>query len=158
MNAFRVQRPEDVNLEIAIAPEGGVRMFTCFANAALNGFHSDEAVARHLSRGDPVIKQVEVKCVPINDILAEYVGGRQIDLLTVDVEGLDCEILGSLDLRRWRPTMIITEILAAGSMDDVMRSDVCRLLHDRGYMLFSRLHFSAIFIEGDAYIAASLRH
>jgi FkbM family methyltransferase len=156
MDLFVKHRPDDINLEVAIGPQKGSRSFYCFANPALNGFHSELSLARHLSRGNSVVQQIEVKCVPINDVLSEHVSGRNIDLLTIDVEGLDCEILESLDIKCWEPTLIVAEVLGAALMADVINSDIYQLLEGRGYALFSRLHFSTIFVSRNAYAAAAI--
>lgn len=153
MEPFRKLRPDDTNLELAIGPETGKRLFWCFTNPALNGLHSERQVKLHASRGNPPVRSVEIDCRTINDVFETYVGDRHVDLLNLDVEGLDFSVLQSLDLGRWRPTLILAEILGAITMVDVIKSDICQLLDENRYSLFSRLHFSAIFIDHDRLVS-----
>jgi len=52
---------------------------------------------------------VEVKGLPLSDFLAEQQVPVHFDLLLIDAEGMDFEILQTLDVARHRPVLIITE-------------------------------------------------
>jgi FkbM family methyltransferase len=147
MESFRRLRPEDVNLEVAIGPSAGRRPFSCFANPALNGFHSQESLDLHASRGNQPTSTVDVDCMTIGEVFEKHVADRHVDVLSIDIEGMDYAILETLDLTRWRPTLIVVEILGVLTVEDVISSDVCVLLSAHRYSLFSRLHFSAIFMD-----------
>jgi FkbM family methyltransferase len=157
MGAFSEHRPEDINLEIAIAPVPGTRTYYRFANPAMNGFLDDATIQRHANSGHPVVAQSDIACMTINDVLAKYAPHSMIDLMCIDVEGLDCEILASFNFERWRPKAIVAEVLGAGALCEVVTSDVAQLLTTRSYMPFSRLHFSAVFLDCAAYANAAAR-
>jgi FkbM family methyltransferase len=147
MDVFRHHRPEDLNLEIGIARENAQLTYSMFDDPGLNGFLSEEAIQSQLARGAKLLDQRVVPCVPLSEVLARHSVRSQIDLLTVDVEGLDLEVLQSLDLDRWRPKLIIAEILGASDVRDALRSQIAVYLESVGYCLFSRLHFSAVFMD-----------
>jgi hypothetical protein len=153
MAEFAIHRPEDINLEIAIGATRGTALFSQFATGMLNGFLPPEVVDSHVRRGESLVGQIEVDVQPITDVLNRYLGDRAIDLLTIDVEGLDFEILASFDFTRWQPLLICAELLGYGCLSEIIDSDIALLLKERGYRPFSRLHFSAIFVRWDAYIA-----
>ena len=92
-----------------------------------------------------------IDCVGLNDLLSAHASGKAIDMMNVDAEGLDYEILSSLDMANWRPRMIITEVLGCRFIEDVQKMDTCHLMTERGYALFSRLHFSCIFVDRAAF-------
>lgn len=50
-----------------------------------------------------------VKVATLSDVLAEQEMPSDFGLLSVDVEGMDLEVLLGLDFFRWRPRLIITE-------------------------------------------------
>lgn len=52
---------------------------------------------------------LEVPGIPLTELLEEHRVPSNPDLLVVDAEGMDFEILKSLDLNRYRPTLIVTE-------------------------------------------------
>jgi FkbM family methyltransferase len=137
MDAIREHRPEDINLEIAIAAERGIKTFYCLSDGGLSGFLSDEKLGVHKAAGHQVIREIEVGCTPINDILSVNVQNRNIDLLNIDTEGYDEQIIRSLDLSRWRPTMIAAEILEFGPISEVMENGICRYLEDHRTAVFA---------------------
>lgn len=150
MAAFTEYRPEDVNLEIGIGAMSGPAVFSQFGDAALNGFLTPEMVEHQIRRGESLVTQTVIEMRPINEVLAAHAADRNVDLLTIDAEGRDLEILASWDFSRWRPRLICTEMLGYGFMPAIMGSETVRLLSEHGYGLFSRLHFSAIFVREDA--------
>ena len=95
MALFETYRPEDINLEIAIAPWPDVLCFSCFDNPALNGSLTEDTVNQHVGQGARLLQQIAIQAYDINSVLAEHVAGREIDLLSIDVEGLDYDILSS---------------------------------------------------------------
>jgi FkbM family methyltransferase len=57
-------------------------------------------------------ERVNERTVPIltlDEILSRHGNGRQIDFLKIDVEGWERQVLEGLDLRRYRPTVILIE-------------------------------------------------
>ena len=46
---------------------------------------------------------------PLNDLLTEHCKDQPIDFLKIDVEGWELEVLKGIDLRRFRPTIILAE-------------------------------------------------
>jgi hypothetical protein len=71
--------------------------------------------------------------------------------MSLDVEGHELIVLETNDWSRWRPKMIVAEVLNHGPTCDVvkiMQRPVSRyLLEQQGYGLMSRLHFSLIFMD-----------
>ena len=56
-----------------------------------------------------------VPLTTLNEVLAEHLDGRPIHLLSLDVEGAEEEALAGLDLRRFRPWVMIIEATQPGS-------------------------------------------
>lgn len=58
-----------------------------------------------------IVKETIIKTRTLDSVLDEYVGGdKTIDLLSIDVEGHDFNVLKSINLRKYRPKLIIIEI------------------------------------------------
>ena len=78
-------------------------------------FNGDELVSGHASLRANIdehnyskFKKLEVKAVTLDSILdAQNV--KSIDLLSIDVEGAELEVLEGLDLKRFRPKLILLE-------------------------------------------------
>lgn len=157
MAEFHHHRPEDINLEVPIAPRAERLLFTRFNDPGLNGFLTPKQIITHQKRGVQVVDQLELDCLPLHEILDKHAHGKKIDIMSIDVEGMDQRILESMNLSKWRPTAIITEILGCHSVEDVQQTPVHRYLRSNKYMLYSRLHFSCIYIDRIAYKMAQLR-
>ena len=48
--------------------------------------------------------------MPLNDILTKNQAPLKFDLLSIDVEGLDWQVLQSIDLHKYHPRMILIEM------------------------------------------------
>jgi FkbM family methyltransferase len=54
-------------------------------------------------------RPIQVPAVTLDDILSEARMGAAIDFISIDVEGLEVEVLEGLSLPRWQPTILILE-------------------------------------------------
>jgi FkbM family methyltransferase len=71
-----------------------------------------------------------------------------IDLLDVDCEGMDLEVLRSLDFTRYRPKIIAVEIHAA-SIPEVQASGAHAFLIEQGYLYVNRVGPTSVFLRAD---------
>jgi FkbM family methyltransferase len=147
MVLFNEHRPRDVNIEMGVSLRSGSLRFSIFDDPGLNGFLSDRMIQDHLNRGIKLIEQKNIECQTLQTILQRVGSFPPIDLLTIDTEGLDLEVIKSNDFGIHRPTLILVEILGTSDMASVVTSEISQTLMAEGYKLFSRLHFSALFMD-----------
>lgn len=109
MALFRQMRTRDINVEAAIAAENSECNFYIFNGRALNTL--DEKLAVQRATGETrVIETRKVKTKRLDEIFNELLpAGQQIQFMSVDVEGLDLEVLKSNDWSRFRPEYILVE-------------------------------------------------
>jgi FkbM family methyltransferase len=110
---IRSARPGDTLLAAGIglsdATEADYYMFDKFE---LNTF--DPAQKDRLLRDERDLKlerTVKVPLVNINRAIAEHLGGRAPDVLSIDIEGLDLPVLRTLDFAKYRPRIVVAETL-----------------------------------------------
>jgi len=149
MIPFDEHRTGDINIEMGVALRPGSLRFSMFAHPGLNGFLSDDMIQSHLSRGIRLVEQKDIECQPLSVILERVGPLPPIDLLAIDAEGLDLEVIKSNDFSLHRPKLILIEVLGTSDMISVIRSQVTTALIAQGYRLFSRLHFSALFMGAE---------
>ncbi len=145
MRRFRWLRSRDINLEIGVGPEAAQMTFYCFDEPALNTF--DAAVAREKNTGKPyrVIREVQVATEPLRTILNKHLpAGQQIDFFTVDVEGLDLEVLKSNDWTKYAPRFVLAEDHNF-RLDSVGDSDIYKFLKDQGYEIVATLKRTIVY-------------
>jgi FkbM family methyltransferase len=142
---FRKCRPRDTIVECGVSSEAGKLLYYCFDDPALNTFS--------LERSDEILKlgtytlerRVQVPVSPLGEILRRYYPtGKHIDVLTVDVEGLDIEVLRSHDWLLFPPSFVVAEYFVS-DLRQAIDAPIASLLRDLGFTLVSRLGHSAIF-------------
>ncbi|MDR3469543.1 MAG: FkbM family methyltransferase [Xanthobacteraceae bacterium] len=105
---FAKQRPGDTNLNCAVGfPEGPATFFEVTGNTALSTFDADRA--SELEASGEHIESYPVEIRRLDSILQQYAAGKAIDFLKVDAEGLEDQILRSVDLGKWRPKVLLIE-------------------------------------------------
>jgi FkbM family methyltransferase len=109
MRAFTRLRPHDINIEAAISEKPEDLMFYMFEKPALNTFNP--AFAReHQQSGFKLKGTHKIRTQTLKSIFdAHLPPGNEISFLTIDVEGLEAEILRSNDWNLYRPHIILIE-------------------------------------------------
>jgi FkbM family methyltransferase len=146
MNEFRRLRPDDINLECLISDNAEARRFYLFNEPALNT--GEPALAKERDEQQSqynVIGTTILKPRTLASILKEHLPpGRRIDLLNVDVEGLDLDVLRSNDWHRFRPTVILAELLS-DTQATRTGGAAGEFLESMGYRMTSRFYNTALF-------------
>jgi hypothetical protein len=88
-----------------------------------------------------------IKIKRLDDILSTLDHLPDIDILSVDVEGLDLQVLRSNDWNRFRPNIIIAECLSMDTLE-VKLDSVNQYLSELGYLAFAKTGHSVIFRQG----------
>jgi FkbM family methyltransferase len=145
MDAFRRARPRDRNVEAAVADGARTLTFFCFDEPALNTF--DTATAeRTVAAGYRVVEERKLRTTTLAELLREHLQVGKIDFLSVDVEGLDAEVLRSNDWDTFAPEVVLAETLGQ-ALEEVQASPVAQILGGQGYELFSKTAHTAIFTK-----------
>lgn len=147
MGGFLKHRSRDVNVEMGVASNYSVMEYFSFQEPALNTFDKKLALERQAS-GCALKDTIRVECRPLGEILDRslpLIGATCIDFMSVDVEGFDLQVLKSNEWGRFRPKAIVVEALGF-DLEGVLSSDVAQYLHERDYVLFSKLHHSVVFV------------
>lgn len=140
MDVFAKVRPEDVNLEIAITDTDGEATFYTYGEGGVQ--NTMDAARVDKSRNPTAHK---VKTMRLSTLLDRYLpAGAKMDLLSVDVEGLDLKVLQSSDWKKYRPEIVIAEHHGK-SIHEIIGSDICAAMTLWGYRLFAWTQPSLIF-------------
>jgi len=149
IEAFRRERPRDINLSVGVLLTPGRSTLHVFSDPALNTF--DEALARERA-GLPGYRLVAKRDVPterLDTILAKHLPeGSVVDVLNVDAEGRDLEVLRSNDWRRFRPRCVLVEA-RIGGLDEIGSNATNAFLVEQGYRLHAKTVNTLIYVRGD---------
>jgi len=145
MTMFQRDRPKDINIESAVSSTRQQLTYYVFNEPALNTFKKDLALER-VGELYSIIKEVDIVTVPLWELLDQYVpANTRIDLLTIDVEGLDYDVLRSNDWSRYSPEFILVECLDLSTLDDVRSDPVAQLLAGQHYLMVAKTMNTALF-------------
>jgi FkbM family methyltransferase len=139
MKSFDEDRPRDINLEIGIGSRECQLDYFVFNETALNGFSKELSDKRHDSNSLYQIKEIiKVNVLPLSMVLDSNLPvGQIIDFMSVDVEGLDFEVLKSNDWTRYRPRFVLAEILTS-SLNEIEQSRIGQLMINVGYVIYAK--------------------
>ncbi|MDQ0316194.1 FkbM family methyltransferase [Amorphus orientalis] len=113
---FVRERTRDINLNVAITKlSGEIPFFECPSEDYFST--ADPAVAEVMKNKGLPIEEYAVSGVPLSTILAEH-KVENIDFLKIDVEGLESEVIESIDFRQFRPTVLVIESVIQGQRPD----------------------------------------
>jgi FkbM family methyltransferase len=140
---FKVFRPKDSFYSVGIGNTSHA-LYHLFADPAYNTFDETQAKLWQ-AKGVTLTGTREVNMRPLKDILQEE-KISSIDVLSVDVEGLDIQVLATHD---WTiPTHVIIVEDHGFQVAQKERSECYRFLSEKGYVLKALCGPSLIFEKG----------
>lgn len=134
INLFEQYRVRDKNLNVGIGAEREKRTLYQFKEPSLNTF--DKELADSQAATDEryqVVGTAEVDIYPLSQLLDEHLPeATVIDFMSIDVAGLDIQLLESNNWEKYRPTYLLVEDVdnESGKVD---ASEIYSFLHDQGY-------------------------
>ena len=147
---FKRMRPRDINIECGVAQVPGEMTYYQFNDPALNTFSKSEAERKNQSPYHLIGTQT-IAVRTLADILQENVpSGTVIDFMSVDAEGLDYEILLSNNWERFRPQVLVVELLNT-ELTDYYQNPTAVFLKRLNYRLFAKTLNSYFFVCNDAF-------
>jgi len=144
-NSFKKLRKKDINLNVGISSGSKSIPFYIFNDQALNTF--DEKIAqKRNSKSDEykIVSKTDIQTFPLKDILEKYLPNNQhIDFLTIDVEGLDLDVLLSNDWTKFQPKFILAE--CESDIENINIDEVYIFLKEQNYSIVGRTKRTSLF-------------
>ena len=145
---LRRERPKDRVLAAGIGVTDAVEAdyYEIKENPLLNTFSPEQVAVLQKGRAESVVARVSrMPLININRAIADHLG-KAPDLLSTDIEGLDADIIRSLDLTRFRPGVICCEGVSLFKGGNT--SYIAQYLVPRGYILRGGSMVNSIFVDG----------
>ena len=149
MKLFNKFRPRDINLEVGVSDSPGFLKFYMFNEPALNTFDEELARERDGKNRYRIVKVEKVKLDTLENILDKHLPkNTEIDFLSVDVEGLDFQVLKSNNWDKYKPKVVIVEILRK-PLEELLDDEITLFMRKNGYKLFAKTLNSVFFSDED---------
>ncbi len=154
INKIKKYRPHDICLNVGISPNGleGEMDFYIFdksdSEKGLSTFSKKEAEnvqnTTHIKIGE--IKKIAV--TPITKIIKKYFPDKAPDLVSIDVEGLDLEILKTIDFTNCRPIAICVETVNfTTNHKKTKNKSIIEFMESQGYFVYADSGINSIFAD-----------
>ena len=156
--ALRRGRRHDINLNIGIGPQAAELDFYVMSQRTLNTFSTIEANKYVEQHGLSVVETRRIAVQTFAQTVDAHLG-RTPDLVSLDVEGLDLDILRSIDFASYRPQVWCLETLsyAAGDGSGIKSPEIHALMLENGYMLYADTYINSIYVAASSWSALGTR-
>jgi len=149
MKIFNEIRPRDINVEKPISLKKEILTYYAFNEPALNGFSKKISEARDDLNNYKIEFTKDIETSTLDNILNEKLPRNQtIDFLSVDVEGLDFDVIQSMNIQKYKPRVILVEIRES-TLASIDQDDIYKYLNVAGYELYAKAVNTVIFIVKD---------
>lgn len=139
-NLLSEYRGQDLNLNIGISDKNEILEYFMFNETALNTFSIKEKNEYLENDNYYLLNTLNVSVNTLDDVLGQHKQFvlNNIDFLSVDAEGFDLKVLQSINLKKYKPEIILVEILNINKIIDVFDNDVFIYLKQFDYELILR--------------------
>lgn len=138
MKLFKKFRPKDLNLEFGVAEKEGFLDYYMFNEPALNSFSKPLSNERNNPLSSYFIEKIiKVEVKPLYKILDTFSANQKIDFLNIDVEGYDLKVLKSNDWVKYRPKIVLVEIVKS-SLHDLNKDLIVEFMKKKKYDIFAK--------------------
>ncbi|HLX55336.1 MAG TPA: FkbM family methyltransferase [Aquella sp.] len=146
---FTKFRKEDINLNIGLSNKKEELDFYIMHDNTLSTFSKVECDALVLA--GKVLKEVKkVKLTLLSDILQRYSMGKFPDFMSIDVEGMDLQILKSIDYSLDTPKVICVEAAEySPTGSGIRRTELIDFLVSKGYYEYANTNLNSIMVKRD---------
>lgn len=132
---FEVLTPNDININCGISDEEGELIYYCYEETALNGFnctaHADI----------PILEKKHVRVRGLSDKEYEV---KKIDFLDIDVEGLEMNVLRSIDYSIEIECILLEQF---ANVEDLTAISEFQFLKEKGYCTVAKYGRTTIYVK-----------
>ena len=147
MISFKKIRPRDINIETPISDKKEFLTYYVFNELALNGFSKELSELRNGKNNYFIKSQIDLETSTLETILNEKLRiNQEIDFLSIDVEGLDFQVLKSNNFEKYLPKVILIEILES-NLSNIEKNEIAIYLKKYNYSVYAKAVNTVIFVR-----------
>jgi len=147
-------RAEDVCLNVGVgANEETAADFFVMTSKSLNTFSKTDAERYRTYAQQDIETVIRLPLVSINTLAEKYFEPHP-NFVSLDIEGLDFEVLRTFDFERFRPEVFCIETLTY-TTDKTERkiTEIMELMTSKGYFSYADTFINTIFVKRDSWAA-----
>ena len=145
---FNLYRRRDINVNCGIDESVSERPYFIFNHQSCNTFSREQKELMLQKSFISLIKETTIACRPLQGILDMHASGIAIDVLNVDVEGMNLQVLNSIDWNKTHPAIICIEDDDFNfQKSENFGSEIFALLTKQGYGLDTKIGLSCVYTQ-----------
>ena len=150
---FPICRKNDINVNCGIGISDGQLELNIMNVPALNTFSFDEARRLENEDGFKIIAREKIAVLTLDTLLKKYNNDVFPDLFSLDVEGLDEDIIKSIDFERRKPIVICLETISySGTGKGIKNHEIIHYLEEKGYLPYADTNINTIFVLKERWV------
>ncbi len=144
---YKYLRPKDISCDMLLGDSTNPVDFYVYEQPELNTTNIDKVKKLKLHNIFHLEKKKLIK-KNINQFFNEILKNKisSINFFNLDVEGSELELIKSINWKLFKPKIISIEI-PFDNIDSIYENEICRILFNNNYKIFSKLYNSLIFIR-----------
>lgn len=147
---LKFYRSEDIILNKCISTVNNEKVPFYIINgdglSTLDKNSADEALEKNPNL--EITEIVNVETITVNTIMEKYFGKAPI-ILNIDLEGIEMEVLSSINFEKYRPLIIVTEMIPYEThlVIEKKNTDIINFMNDKGYIEYAFSGINSIFLD-----------
>ena len=148
IDMFNYFRPNDDNIMSALSNKKGQGDLYFFHNRA-----AKNTISKSRGKGAKLIKKIQINTLN-NIIQNSKFNIKDIDFLSIDVEGNELNVLKGLNFKKYRPKIISIEFIKPNikefyqhNIKDIEKSNIYMFMISKNYKLINWIHDDLVFIS-----------
>jgi FkbM family methyltransferase len=145
---FSKKRPLDVNLNVGVGLTDTTKCdFYVMSTKTLNTFSREQAEQYQKCENQKIERVIELPLWTVNSIIDKHFDTCP-NLISIDIEGLDYEVLTSIDLEKYRPNVICVETLTYSENNTQKKlTEISDYLLKNDYLVYADTYINTIFVD-----------
>jgi len=156
MDEFKKLRPRDINIESAISDKDEELTYYYLGKGNSMNTFSKDFIDEHNFAGK-VQKTINIKTQRLENILDKLAPATDIDFMSIDVEGLEINVLNSNNWDKYRPKAILLESFELMNDQNDYDLDLKGFLYKKDYKVIGKTLNSILFLRKDIALDNFLR-
>ena len=143
------KRPRDIVLNCGVSVNGntGTQTLYLMSSNVLNTFSLEEAERIQRTSSYHIVDSIDVDVLPVNSIIDMHFSDIPY-FMSIDVEGLDLQVLRQINFASYRPLLIVSETLTFDPASGGRKiSSIIDFLISKNYIIFADTRCNTIFVD-----------
>lgn len=147
-NKIRLHRKEDKCLNVGVGIGGAKSgIYYLMDNSLLSTFSAEEANKVEKNGEGKILKAIPMDLINVNELIRLNFKTCP-DIISLDVEGIDVDILNEFNFKIYRPKFFCIETISySTNLTGVKSDEIIQLMLRNGYKIFADTYINTIFVE-----------